>query len=585
MGNNKFGEIKCKPEVLSPLPKPKLFRKEQTPCTLVSLSEELVVGILDESQSNCTLVSLPCSLETTKIELAKNDMSLKLEEESNDTTLPVETSCVNTTNESQLIPQKPPTSSPTAKTSQTALPNRDQTTVSAPPVANETESETTDGTQPSTKKLEAENPVIPMEKNHNDEPISNNVSKVETSTLEIKEDVIDETGQHKLNKLDKPDVVSEPTEQPNLTQTITNKALVNQEQGKPDSHDKPVTTNTNIRMCTVRLEILTEVDIIKYVHVHKETESKTAPPAKPSELVGTVETVEMVHFTRSRTKTKSPRTNRLPRIASNNIAYVDQDEQSDSGSSPSLKRKRNSRPKREPSSSHIKADSFSTKSPSVRPLRRSTHTANSQSPTTNQVPTTSGTGNTTSTPVSTATSSNAENTSKGTFTTQSFQLKKSKKTRKIGCKLCDTVCSSNKKLTQHHQLKHNILYCDECSKAFNNPSSLAKHQYSHRELCFKCTDCEEEFAFESKLKAHRISHRTLATHCCAYPNCKKRFKNKGDLTRHVKEHDGVVHECPDCPYKNSDIRNHASHQLTHTDIEKYVCELCSKTFRFSTQKR
>ena len=185
----------------------------------------------------------------------------------------------------------------------------------------------------------------------------------------------------------------------------------------------------------------------------------------------------------------------------------------------------------------------------------------------------------------TAASSDTGNTPKGAFSTQSFHLKKSKKTHKIGCKLCDTVCTSNKELTQHHQLKHNILYCDECSKAFNNPSSLAKHQYSHKELRFKCTDCAEEFAFESNLRTHRISHRTLATHCCAYPNCKKRFKNKGNLTRHMKEHDGVVHECPDCQYKNSDIRNLASHRLTHTDIEKYACELCSKMFRFSTQKR
>ena len=280
-------------------------------------------------------------------------MSLKLEEESNDTTLPVETPSVNTANKSQLIPQAAPTSSPTAKTSQTALPNRDQATVSAPPVLNETKSEITDGTQSSTKQLEAENPVIPAEKNHDDEPICNKVSKVETSTPEIKEKVIDKTGQDQLNKLDKSDVISEPTEQPNLTQSITNKELVNQEQEKPDSHDKPVTTNTNIRMCTVRLEILMEADIVKHVHVHKETESKTAPPAKLSELVGTVgtvETVETVHFTRSRTKTKSPRTNRLPRTVSNNIAYVHQDEQSYSRSSPLPKRKRNSRPKREPSS-------------------------------------------------------------------------------------------------------------------------------------------------------------------------------------------------------------------------------------------
>ena len=151
--------------------------------------------------------------------------------------------------------------------------------------------------------------------------------------------------------------------------------------------------------------------------------------------------------------------------------------------------------------------------------------------------------------------------------------------------MCDAVCNSNKELTLHHQQKHNILYCEECSKAFNNPSSLAKHQYSHKEPCFKCADCDQEFAFKSNLKTHRISHRTLATHCCVHPNCQKCFKNKGDLTRHVKEHDGVLHECPDCPYKNPDIRNLESHRLTHTDIEKYVCKLCGKTFRFSTQRR
>ena len=177
------------------------------------------------------------------------------------------------------------------------------------------------------------------------------------------------------------------------------------------------------------------------------------------------------------------------------------------------------------------------------------------------------------------------NNSKGTFTTQSYSLKRNKKPQKIGCKMCSTVCDSNKELTRHHQQHHNILYCEECSKAFNNPSSLAKHQYSHKELRFKCADYDQEFTFESKLKAHPISHRSLVTHCCVYPNYKKHFKNKGDLTRHAKEHEGVLHKCPDCPYKNPDIRNLESHRLWHSDIEKYECKLCGKTFRFSTQRR
>ena len=253
LGNNKFSEIKCKPEVLSPLPKPKLFREEQNPRTLVSPSEELVVGILDESKSSCTLVSLPRSPETEKIELAKQDMSLKLEGESNNTTLPVEMPCVNTANESQLIPQIAPTSSPAAETSKMTLPNIDQTTVSAPPVVNKAKLEITDGTQSSTKQPDAENPVTPADKNQYDRPISNTETITEPSTTEIMETDIDKTGQDQINKLDKREVISEPIEQLNLTHNITNKEPVNQEQEKADSHDLPVTNHaTNIRMCTVR---------------------------------------------------------------------------------------------------------------------------------------------------------------------------------------------------------------------------------------------------------------------------------------------------------------------------------------------
>ena len=82
-----------------------------------------------------------------------------------------------------------------------------------------------------------------------------------------------------------------------------------------------------------------EADIIKHVHVHKETDSKTVIPVETDESVETVETVETAHFTRSHAKSKSPQTNRLPRSVSNNIDYVQQDEESDSNKSPSPKRK------------------------------------------------------------------------------------------------------------------------------------------------------------------------------------------------------------------------------------------------------
>ena len=47
----------------------------------------------------------------------------------------------------------------------------------------------------------------------------------------------------------------------------------------------------------------------------------------------------------------------------------------------------------------------------------------------------------------------------------------------------------------------------------------------------------------------------------------------------------IPYECPDCEYKNSDICNLESHQLKHSDINKYVCEKCGKGFKYNTQYR
>ena len=151
--------------------------------------------------------------------------------------------------------------------------------------------------------------------------------------------------------------------------------------------------------------------------------------------------------------------------------------------------------------------------------------------------------------------------------------------------MCKQFCNSIHELSVHHQQSHNILYCDTCNKAFNNPASLARHKYVHQEKKFQCADCDQAFPFESSLKAHRITHCTLPSHFCSYGNCTKKFKNKGDLMRHVKEHNGIMHACPDCDYKNTDLRNLESHRIKHSKIEKYSCKLCDKKFNYNTQLR
>ena len=48
-----------------------------------------------------------------------------------------------------------------------------------------------------------------------------------------------------------------------------------------------------------------------------------------------------------------------------------------------------------------------------------------------------------------------------------------KKTKKYHCKYCEKNYDSSKKLTDHHQKCHKIMYCTQCTRAFNNPTTYS----------------------------------------------------------------------------------------------------------------
>ena len=150
--------------------------------------------------------------------------------------------------------------------------------------------------------------------------------------------------------------------------------------------------------------------------------------------------------------------------------------------------------------------------------------------------------------------------------------------------MCPHRSDSARALTAHHREKHGIVYCRVCKRAFNNPISLRRHEYSHREKKFKCSSCRESFNFNSELKTHLIQHQHRARHLCAFPGCGKLFKNKSDLSRHGKIHTATAIQCPDCEYSSKDQRNFNSHRRSHSKIELYFCNKCDEGFVFNTQK-
>ena len=284
------------------------------------------------------------------------------------------------------------------------------------------------------------------------------------------------------------------------------------------------------------------------------------------------------HFTRSRSKKNPARVSRIPRKASEGKQY---EEEADSvNEPPKKKRMKIMRNAPGPSTARVTAQKIKSSHPIRRlpPLPpKNSHTMKETSDELNVPP-----------PPKPLPANITDDTvplrTKGTFKTESHTLRKTHVTRTYMCRMCTFKCTSARDLTLHHQEKHGIIYCKICNKAFNNPHSLLRHGYSHKEKRFKCTTCEESFNFNSELVTHQLTHQRRSKHLCAYPKCGRLFKNKSDLSRHAKEHLTVSLKCPDCTYITKSKRNFDSHRFQHSKIERFFCSVCNKGFVFNTQK-
>ena len=576
LGDKNFGVLKYKQRIQSPI---NVLATQDTDDstnqnstmadrTKADTSSSTVVGILSDDLSTGTVVSIPDSPAAAEIEAAKCLLALKCEK-----------------SVAQISPE--PTSDKITENTPTQ-PKSDVCTTATSPVKQLKD----------TEMLLSSTNRTPTTLNESSRHVE--TTTVETTTVEttaagstiIATPTIDEppggvvilplpsrpmtpVNTHPMNKI--VETVKETT--PSKVETSADK----NEQGNQHVQELSWSKKTpSLIRCSVKLRKLTESDFKKLCN-KSETCTENGKP-DPGVLVG------ICYQTRSSVKHKQERQSRLPRTASAHVSYENTSASSDDDKSPITKKRLKLRPKREPSSTRIKADSFVTKPPPMRPLHRSARKISSkpdtESTSTNvrdlTVPKTSS-SMTNETDEAVVSTSSVSTSPKGDFKTRSYGLRRTKKPRKFGCKMCDEVCDSIHELSVHHQRNHNILNCDTCTKAFNNPASLACHKYVHQSSKFQCADCDQSFPFESTLRSHRVSHHTLASYFCLHGNCTKKFKNKGDLTRHVKEHNGTVHECPDCDYKNADVRNLESHRIKHSNIEKYSCKLCEQKFKYNTQ--
>ena len=141
----------------------------------------------------------------------------------------------------------------------------------------------------------------------------------------------------------------------------------------------------------------------------------------------------------------------------------------------------------------------------------------------------------------------------GTVAKSAIPASTSKKSRTVGCKMCDKSFPSVRDLNTHHCADHGIVKCHHCSRAFGTRTALDKHMYLHRDLDFLCVTCGKTFPFQSGLDQHKLVHQSESTLECTEPECDKKFKGVGDYNHHIKTHqDGGWYPCDFCDYKNKD---------------------------------
>ncbi|CAG9538385.1 unnamed protein product [Cercopithifilaria johnstoni] len=87
--------------------------------------------------------------------------------------------------------------------------------------------------------------------------------------------------------------------------------------------------------------------------------------------------------------------------------------------------------------------------------------------------------------------------------------------------------------------------CKICSKVFNAPSILTRHNLVHEEKRpFKCNTCDKGFKYRYCLSAHMVTHTDEKTQKCNV--CGKEFKHIRSLQRHKFTHGNVRFQCKEC---------------------------------------
>ncbi|XP_056632942.1 PR domain zinc finger protein 15-like isoform X1 [Diorhabda sublineata] len=152
---------------------------------------------------------------------------------------------------------------------------------------------------------------------------------------------------------------------------------------------------------------------------------------------------------------------------------------------------------------------------------------------------------------------------------------------KLQCSLCEKLFYQKKYLTLHMKLYHSN-YCKFCKQMFKTGELLQDHNCPEKErrskIKYTCDECHKVFNHKTNLIIHRKRHKQSEKYNC--PICNKILGSYKTYRKHTKIHEGCSYKCDICDrifMRSDNLKVHK--ESVHFAAGKETCEICKKSFK------